>query len=122
MYVEVLECENVHATPLPPKLLDNNLQSVKSEENLALNSRNSSQSNLQAIDQQASTNANSNGEQVVNKQSSSPKSIKSLNTDILNGNNTPAIVINNGSDNTANNQTWVIIYLFLEFIINSHLE
>jgi phosphatidylinositol 4-kinase len=40
MYVEVLECESVHATPLPPKLLDNNLhlQSVKSEENLA-NSR-----------------------------------------------------------------------------------
>lgn len=34
MYVEVIECENVFTTPLTPKLLDNNLKSVKSQENL----------------------------------------------------------------------------------------
>ena len=45
MYVEVLECEDVHTTPLPAKLLDTNLKSVKSEENI--NSTNSSQVNLQ---------------------------------------------------------------------------
>ena len=117
MYVEVLECESVHATPLPPKLLDNNLQSVKSEENLALNSRNSSQSNLQAIEQQVSASANGSGEQVANKESSSPKSIKSLNADVLNGSNTPAIVINSGSESAANSQAWVIIFLLIMKIL-----
>lgn len=50
MYVEVLTCENVHTTPLPPKLLDTNLRTDRSEDNLTLysnNSGNSSQVNLQ---------------------------------------------------------------------------
>lgn len=34
VYIEVIECENVFTTPLVPKLLDNNLQAVKSQENL----------------------------------------------------------------------------------------
>jgi len=54
MYVEVLTCENVHTTPLPPKLLDTNLRADKSESDLTLysdsNSRNGSQANLQQLD------------------------------------------------------------------------
>ena len=71
MYVEVLECESVHSTILPPKLLDTNMKSCRSEENLTLNSNNSvnsSQLNLQAFatqqqqqqQQQAFTNTSPN--------------------------------------------------------------
>lgn len=34
VYIEVIECDNVFTTPLTPKLLDNYLQTVKSQENL----------------------------------------------------------------------------------------
>ena len=44
MYVEVLECENVHTEPLVVKLLDNNLKMVKSEENLTNAQQSSSSS------------------------------------------------------------------------------
>lgn len=36
MYIEVIECENVFTVQLTPKLLDNNLQIVKSQDNLLL--------------------------------------------------------------------------------------
>lgn len=56
MYVEVLECENVHQTALPPKLLDTNLKNGKSEENLTIYSNNSSQVNLnQGVQHQSNT-------------------------------------------------------------------
>lgn len=65
MYVEVLTCENVHTTPLPPKLLDTNR--TKSHDNLTIYSNtscNSSQVNLQAAGQAngslASANSNNN--------------------------------------------------------------
>ncbi len=56
MYVEVLECENVQQTPLPPKLLDTNLKNGKSEENLTIYS-NGSQANLQSLCQQQTSNS-----------------------------------------------------------------
>ena len=52
--MEILECENVHQTPLPPKLLDTNLKNAKSDENLTIYSNNSaasSQINLQVLSQ-----------------------------------------------------------------------
>lgn len=52
MYVEVLECENVHTTQLPPKLLDTNLRTDREEDSLTQYSNNSvhsSQINLHAI-------------------------------------------------------------------------
>jgi len=63
MYVEVLTCDNVHTTALPPKLLDTNLRTDRSEGDLTLysssNSRNGSQANLQQLDKpvQASVGA-----------------------------------------------------------------
>lgn len=54
MYVEVLECENVHQTPLPPKLLDTNLKNAKSEENLTIYSNNSIASSQVNLNQQQS--------------------------------------------------------------------
>jgi hypothetical protein len=59
MYVEVLECHNVHTEQIAPKLLDNNLKTAKSVENLADNSsttsgnlthNNSLAANLHALD------------------------------------------------------------------------
>ena len=75
MYVEVLECDDVHTTPLPPKLLDTNLKSVKSEENLtnfSINSTNSSQLNLQT-----------NGVQPLNNSTINNPSIKSYDLSTL---------------------------------------
>lgn len=36
IYVEVLECENARATPVPPKLKENTLRFTRSEEDLSL--------------------------------------------------------------------------------------
>ena len=35
IYVEVLDCENKHTSPLPAKILENTLRFTKSEENLS---------------------------------------------------------------------------------------
>jgi hypothetical protein len=35
MYLEVLECENMHLTELPPKLLESNYKRVRSQENIS---------------------------------------------------------------------------------------
>lgn len=77
MYVEVLECGNVHTTPLPPKLLENNLKTVRSQEDLAIN--NGSQTNLQTIENGTTQTSQAH----LTVQNSSPKSTKSLNTDLL---------------------------------------
>ena len=56
MYVEVLECENVHTTQLPPKLLDTNLRADRDEDSLTIysnNSAHSSQINLQSQQNQS---------------------------------------------------------------------
>lgn len=56
MYVEVIQCDNIFTSVLPPKLLDNNLHTVKSHENLFShnNSEHSSQVNL-SVDAPSST-------------------------------------------------------------------
>ena len=54
MYIEVIECENVFTTPLTAKLLDNNLQTVKSQENLLNMAANTTTTTT------TSTNANNN--------------------------------------------------------------
>ena len=77
MYVEVLTCESVHTIPLPPKLLDTNLKSNHSEDNLTIDSngsRSGSQANLQA------TTRNENQVNQTNVDSDSIKTAESLNT------------------------------------------
>ncbi len=77
MYVEILECENVHQTPLPPKLLDTNLKIAKSDENLTIYSNNStagSQLNLQVLSQQPNSSQSvQNQQQQTSTTSCSPK-------------------------------------------------
>ncbi len=105
MYVEVLECENVHTEPIVAKLLDNNLKMVKSEENLAnaqqssssssggLTHNNSQAANLQLLEEQ--------NDKTSKNTSHSPKS---LNTDQLSTISTPSILLNNGQVSNSNTE------------------
>ena len=103
MYLEVLECENIHTTQLPPKLLDNNLTSVKSQESLnltnnnknSISSTNGSQTNLEHLFNSDNPTRNHHD------RSSSPKSIKSL---TFLSSNTET------TNTTSNNNTKTAIY------------
>jgi hypothetical protein len=115
MYVEVLECDDIHCTPLPPKLLDNNLVNYsQSTNNLNTNSINEES---QINNDQLSSQLDNSDQQP--KKTASPKSVKSLSTDIsicsaptllLNNsnatNNKPTTTINNiNNDNIIKNDT-----------------
>lgn len=58
VYIEVIECENVFTTPLTAKLLDNNLQTVKSQENLLLNNNNNKEPTAESSDANSQVNFN----------------------------------------------------------------
>lgn len=99
----MIECDNIHTTPLPPKLLDNNLKMVKSHDNLSLASgynsridRMDSQANLEQL---VETGIDNN-ECKTNGGNSSPKSIRSLNltSHNINGNGITTVpTLNNNS-------------------------
>jgi hypothetical protein len=100
MYVEVLECDDIHCTPLPPKLLDNNLANYsQSTNNLNTNSINEESQ----INNQSSSQLDSSDQL---KKPSSPKSVKSLSTDISIC-SAPTLLLNNS--NISNNKAVTII-------------
>lgn len=81
MYVEVIECENIFTTQLAPKLLDNNLQMVKSQENLMLlnpDSETNSQLNFNLHDSQSQPQL-AQQQSIQTQSDSSPKSENSMN-------------------------------------------
>jgi hypothetical protein len=103
MYVEVLECDDIHCTPLPPKLLDNNLVNYsQSTNNLNTNSINE-ESQLMNNNDQSSSQLDSSDQPA--KKPSSPKSVKSLSTDISIC-SAPTLLLNN--NNLSNNKTGTV--------------
>lgn len=117
MYVEVLECENVHTEPIVAKLLDNNLKMVKSEENLTnthqtssssssggITHNNSQAANLQHLGEQTdkTQNLNENSTHNSKNQNHSPTSNLSINTD-LSTLSAPSILLNNNQINAQTN-------------------
>lgn len=74
MYVEVIECENIFTTQLTPKLLDNNLQTVKSQENLVASGSGNSGGTESETNSQINFNIQESTSQEVAPSSSPPKS------------------------------------------------
>src|SRR4051812_26717252 len=88
MYVEVLECEDVHTTSLPPKLLDSSLQKHSD------NSPNGSVSNLSGVLHLAA-------EQCDNVNDISPKSSSHMHTDTISTNSAPAFLHQTTTESSA---------------------
>jgi hypothetical protein len=112
MYVEVLTCANTHTTPIPPKLLDMHMKSIKSEENVNTSAAGSINNSQNFLHLTATNDSSSNGlngqssnqqQQQQQQQNQHPNhrenSPKSLNTEIS-SNSAP--VIFNGSNGPVN--------------------
>jgi hypothetical protein len=102
MYVEVLECENIHTTPLPPKLLDNNLKSAKSQESLTFSlntyAKSSSGNDLTKINQSKTTHIDQNSQSNQDQINSPGQTARNL----------PTTTFPFNDNNMSNSDVWSI--------------